>query len=234
MVSTLHQHHDIICHPLLVNYSRAWGYPLSGKHFCNWEALSVALYCCKTLESLGCITKVLLCKLHNHNKSTNVQLDCNCREQFGGSVLMLRFNIFISMHLFRILHDKLNLLIMLLLVSPKSTKPKIHSTNGSLLCTLVSIFQHSAPFPLPAQASTGCKNTEQIKFQNTDMSIDSNQSCKLLSLRVPVIYFIYHIYNLNTLSISRCQRCLSGLVPRSAETPLVKGTVIFMWKIFVG
>ena len=34
--------------------------------------------------------------------------------------------------------------------------------------------------------------------------------------------------------ISRCQRCLSWLVPRSAETPLVKGTVIFMWKIFVG
>ena len=34
--------------------------------------------------------------------------------------------------------------------------------------------------------------------------------------------------------ISRCQRCLSRLVPRSAETPLVKGTVIFMWKIFVG
>ena len=33
---------------------------------------------------------------------------------------------------------------------------------------------------------------------------------------------------------SRCQRCLSRLVPRSAETPLVKGTVIFMWKIFVG
>ena len=32
---------------------------------------------------------------------------------------------------------------------------------------------------------------------------------------------------------SRCQRCLSRLVPRSGETPLVKGTVIFMWKIFV-
>ena len=31
---------------------------------------------------------------------------------------------------------------------------------------------------------------------------------------------------------SRCQRCLSRLVPRSAETPLVKGTVIFTWKIF--
>ena len=33
-------------------------------------------------------------------------------------------------------------------------------------------------------------------------------------------------------SPSRCQRCLSRLVPRSAETPLVKGTVIFTWKIF--
>ena len=32
--------------------------------------------------------------------------------------------------------------------------------------------------------------------------------------------------------VSRCQRCLSRLVPRSAETPLVKGTVIFTWKIF--
>ena len=36
------------------------------------------------------------------------------------------------------------------------------------------------------------------------------------------------------LHVSWCQRCLSQLVPRSAETPLVKGTVIFMWKIFVG
>ena len=36
------------------------------------------------------------------------------------------------------------------------------------------------------------------------------------------------------LRYSRCQRCLSRLVLRSAETPLVKGTVIFTWKIFVG
>ena len=33
---------------------------------------------------------------------------------------------------------------------------------------------------------------------------------------------------------SRCQRCLSRIVPHSAETLLVKGTVIFMWTIFVG